>query len=686
MGKAEKAEKGQADVSQEAGLKQAVQRVPSAGRRAGPGPGKGGNAVSGKVGASKGNGGGKAKGPKGAAEALAERRAREAEVNERHKREREEVGARQAQRDASVAPDAQGVRSIDLALLILTLQKVLGESKVPLVVDPSARVEIYLKYQGTTIIEAKDLFIRVAVSKEVSKEEVQEELRKQVVSALRLGHTLHLLMSDGATDLRHFSAPDKFPFDMLLTPGACTDENVKPLLRPVDLDRNGQFYVHKDFNTVITTRFEAMDYREFLGEILPWARISPVLITPEVKAGGSMVFSDDPCSPILILLRDKLTMGDGTVLWPPSVAMELLKTLKDFIGTTRYHLQKSLDEYNGLGESLTVHERKWYERLTAEKPPSRPWTEDAELGVGPASVYSRATRNGKFAERSAYGLLSFIAFLWENEAPGREPEAGGAKEGGTAGVGEGAEESAVIVETKGTEEAPAAESLDGVAVEAAKQVGPLPIPEGMVAVTPGVGGEVITVGEAEQQGKELTPEEREAREKQQAADRKRAAMEPMFDRNREHMGQYFVTLFPGLVKKVWAWASSDDKLKDEAGCTFAEVHASLLHPPVVKDAFTENPSFVMPTTSAVETVTGPKMWTCSDCQNKNGAHIKNCVVCGAAFAPANFDGGLGGSYGEDQASCSCVDGTPCVSMANCRDWKNRHEVATSHGWQGYDAG
>lgn len=37
---------------------------------------------------------------------------------------------------------------------------------------------------------------------------------------------------------------------------------------------------------------------------------------------------------------------------------------------------------------------------------------------------------------------------------------------------------------------------------------------------------------------------------------------------------------------------------------------------------------------------------------------------------------------EDKASCSCIEGNPCAVNYNCRDWKNRFEVAKKNGWKG----
>ena len=70
-----------------------------------------------------------------------------------------------------------------------------------------------------------------------------------------------------------------------------------------------------------------------------------------------------------------------------------------------------------------------------------------------------------------------------------------------------------------------------------------------------------------------------------------------------------------------------------------------------------------------------------------------------------FEDSEGGpSFGEDSSTCSCLYGNPCSSSCvqhrltifwrtsmlsyiphadNCKDWKNRFEVAKKHGWKGF---
>lgn len=47
------------------------------------------------------------------------------------------------------------------------------------------------------------------------------------------------------------------------------------------------------------------------------------------------------------------------------------------------------------------------------------------------------------------------------------------------------------------------------------------------------------------------------------------------------------------------------------------------------------------------------------------------------------DDGEGNMLGEDSSTCSCLYGNPCASAYNCKDWRNRFEVAKRNGWKGF---
>ena len=57
------------------------------------------------------------------------------------------------------------------------------------------------------------------------------------------------------------------------------------------------------------------------------------------------------------------------------------------------------------------------------------------------------------------------------------------------------------------------------------------------------------------------------------------------------------------------------------------------------------------------------------------------------LAERDLEDALGGDedaiLGEDASGCSCIFGNPCAAPHCCKDWKNRYEVATKHGWKGF---
>uniref|UniRef100_A0A7S4C7B3 Uncharacterized protein n=1 Tax=Eutreptiella gymnastica TaxID=73025 RepID=A0A7S4C7B3_9EUGL len=50
---------------------------------------------------------------------------------------------------------------------------------------------------------------------------------------------------------------------------------------------------------------------------------------------------------------------------------------------------------------------------------------------------------------------------------------------------------------------------------------------------------------------------------------------------------------------------------------------------------------------------------------------------GIAGMATNDGSGAGGIPLGDKANCSCLEGNPCASPENCRDWKNRESVAAA---------
>ena len=58
---------------------------------------------------------------------------------------------------------------------------------------------------------------------------------------------------------------------------------------------------------------------------------------------------------------------------------------------------------------------------------------------------------------------------------------------------------------------------------------------------------------------------------------------------------------------------------------------------------------------------------------KSLRHAAAVSMAAAGKADPTREGDVGG--GEDAASCSCVEGNPCVSPYNCKNWEKRFEIA-----------
>ena len=60
----------------------------------------------------------------------------------------------------------------------------------------------------------------------------------------------------------------------------------------------------------------------------------------------------------------------------------------------------------------------------------------------------------------------------------------------------------------------------------------------------------------------------------------------------------------------------------------------------------------------------------------------------ALLEARDLEDALGGNddaaiLGEDSSGCSCIFGNPCAMPHACKDWRNRFEIATKHGWKGF---
>lgn len=204
------------------------------------------------------------------------------ETNARLKREKEEAEAKAAALKAEMEPDEKGVRHVPLTRLNEAIGLINKEGKWPLILDTSGKVDTFYQYQNTTTIAAKGVFLKVAVQKSHTHEEVMEELRKQLVNAIKNGHFLHICMENGATNFSgQFNGDTTFPIDVFQYGTYDSEEKCLPVIRDKDRDHNGFFFPNENYRVIVTSRFEEEDYEEFLQDSIPLEKLGVVVVSIE---------------------------------------------------------------------------------------------------------------------------------------------------------------------------------------------------------------------------------------------------------------------------------------------------------------------------------------------------------------------------------------------------------------------
>jgi hypothetical protein len=184
-----------------------------------------------------------------------------------------------------------GVIKINIKKLIDTIQPILSHPKTPktpLIIDRSNRTDTFFQYAGEysgLFIEAKKYLVEVLVKKTMTFVQAMEELRLELVTAMKYGRTLVIRMSDTATDFVHkFTKEDSFPVLDLFVEGGRRmhlEEYWSKVVRKDELE-HGTFQVKAGFCVVITTGFLLSDYFGFLSKSLPMDQLVPVYIEPEL--------------------------------------------------------------------------------------------------------------------------------------------------------------------------------------------------------------------------------------------------------------------------------------------------------------------------------------------------------------------------------------------------------------------
>ena len=92
--------------------------------------------------------------------------------------------------------------------MLLAIERARTLDRTALLVDPSEDklVDTYYAYQSVQVVEAKRLTLD-EVQGVRSRERILEDLRVQLVSAMRFGQTLYIRLADGACDFVNSCAP-----------------------------------------------------------------------------------------------------------------------------------------------------------------------------------------------------------------------------------------------------------------------------------------------------------------------------------------------------------------------------------------------------------------------------------------------------------------------------------------------
>jgi hypothetical protein len=173
------------------------------------------------------------------------------------------------------------------------LSEAAADNTTPLFIDTSRNIiDTFYSYRSANVIEAKRCVMGPRLEG-MTDADVQEMLRKELVSALKFGHTLYIRMTNTAASfLEKYCKPDSFPVEVFDSKHimsvndheghnfAVTDHPYAKVLRDADLEC-GVFVIRKGFEVVVCSWFEPDDYEGFLSESLPLEKLQAVHVYNE---------------------------------------------------------------------------------------------------------------------------------------------------------------------------------------------------------------------------------------------------------------------------------------------------------------------------------------------------------------------------------------------------------------------
>eukprot|EP00744_Colponema_vietnamica_P018543 GILI01026166.1.p2 GENE.GILI01026166.1~~GILI01026166.1.p2 ORF type:complete len:187 (-),score=35.03 GILI01026166.1:735-1250(-) len=159
-------------------------------------------------------------------------------------------------------------KTIPLTSLDTEVESVIASGKLPLILDASGNADTFFSYRSAIVVSPKKYVVLKAQG--TSVDEIHEQLRKNLVNALKFGQTLVLAFQNSAPNfLTSFCSPDHFPIEVFSDPQSILNEEVlNRITRPEDRTHN-MFTPRNGFSVVVTSTFPPEDYEEFLSSSIP---------------------------------------------------------------------------------------------------------------------------------------------------------------------------------------------------------------------------------------------------------------------------------------------------------------------------------------------------------------------------------------------------------------------------------
>jgi len=166
---------------------------------------------------------------------------------------------------------------IDKMELMGAISDAVAFKKTPLIVcnEKASIIDTFFSYQSFQQIDAKWVMGQVQIKKTMDQDQMKEELRTKLVSALKWGKPIQIAMSSSAVMFKEkYCCPDQFPDSLFKNELWFQKEIHGKVVRPDDLhDWVGAFpgrMKDESSYSIITTDFNLESALEFLPNALPY--------------------------------------------------------------------------------------------------------------------------------------------------------------------------------------------------------------------------------------------------------------------------------------------------------------------------------------------------------------------------------------------------------------------------------